>query len=340
MIKLVYFGVRTPDSSLKFKYLIEAVKKYQNVKVIAAVDCTTPLHFKTYMQKIRHVLGSLLDKMYDIYNPIYKGKEKFKCEKLFKIAKENRIRIIKPENYDINSKVFLDKLKRLNPDLVLLCGCSQIIKKEFINSYPNKIINFHPTILPRYAGFGAFIRPTICNDQEAGVTFHYVNEKIDGGNIVLQKKIKIEKDENQYSLKTKLSKLACECMSELVLNISSEKLQNIPQDLSKRYYYTPKDLEKLVLIDWNSSYEENLRRFKVLTYLYLPKKMWRITKFEKVGDIKSRSKDIGTVVSISMNGIKVIDREGMFLLKGFYHLPTFLSVCLAKFRGITVGVIL
>lgn len=257
MIKIfvAYFGI--PESlwsNLQFQYLIKAIDEYQNIEIIAIVDASIKLSFKAQIQKIRDILRAkglftplfLLDKLYNRYNR-YKRKQEFRVENLIKVAKRKKIPIITPENYDVNNKDFLAKLKKLNPDLLLLCGCSQIIKNDFLNSFPDKIISFHPALLPKYAGFGAFVRPLISNEQEAGITFHYITKEIDGGDIVLQKKIRLEKDDNTYSLELKLLKIACQSMRELVLKISTGNLQGRPQDLSKRCYYRARDLENLML---------------------------------------------------------------------------------------------
>ena len=129
-------------------------------------------------------------------------------------------------------------------------------------------------------------------------------------------------------------------MTELVYKAANGKLPKIHQDSSKRCYYTAKDLEKLLSIDWDSPYQENLRRFKVFNYLYLPPKGVTITDLQKVDDMKGQPKDVGKVVSITMKGIKVIGREDMFLIKGLAHLPTPLSICLARFYGIRKGSVL
>ena len=76
-------------------------------------------------------------------------------------------------------------------DLIVLAGWMRIITPKFINAFPNRIINLHPSILPKYKGLHAIERALDSGDQMTGVSVHYVNEELDGGEVILQSEVPI-----------------------------------------------------------------------------------------------------------------------------------------------------
>jgi phosphoribosylglycinamide formyltransferase 1 len=91
------------------------------------------------------------------------------------------------------SKV-LQKLNNFQPDLIVLAGFLLKLPESIIESYPNKIINIHPALLPKYGGKGMYgmnVHKAVVEnkEKETGITIHYVNENYDEGNIIFQKKV-------------------------------------------------------------------------------------------------------------------------------------------------------
>ena len=110
------------------------------------------------------------------------------------------------ESADIPSRVFLrqdfasnldmdkaigDYLEDLNVDLIVLAGYMKILTKPFTQRFAGKILNIHPSLLPKYPGLHTYQRALENGDSEHGTTVHFVNEEIDGGAIVLQAKVPI-----------------------------------------------------------------------------------------------------------------------------------------------------
>ena len=96
--------------------------------------------------------------------------------------------------------------------MIVLAGFLLKIPKEFISQFNGKIINIHPSLLPKYGGkgmYGDHIHKEVLknNEKETGITFHFVNKNYDEGEIISQHKILIEESENIISLKTKISQL-------------------------------------------------------------------------------------------------------------------------------------
>ena len=98
----------------------------------------------------------------------------------------------------------LYELKMKKIKFLCLAGFMKILSNDFINKFGYKIINIHPSLLPKYKGLKTHKRVLQNKEKISGCTVHYVNSKLDSGKIILQKKILIDKDETEESLKTKI----------------------------------------------------------------------------------------------------------------------------------------
>ena len=85
-------------------------------------------------------------------------------------------------------------------DLIVLAGYMRVLPPEFIEAFPNKIINVHPSLLPKYKGLHAVEQALESGDTETGCTVHYVNEELDGGDIIDQSRVPICKDDTIETL--------------------------------------------------------------------------------------------------------------------------------------------
>ena len=83
----------------------------------------------------------------------------------------------------------------------------KILSKNFLKKFQGKIINIHPSLLPKYKGLNTHIRAIKNKDKFAGCTVHYVTSKLDSGKIILQKKVKISKKDTHLSLAKKVLKI-------------------------------------------------------------------------------------------------------------------------------------
>jgi len=94
-------------------------------------------------------------------------------------------------------------------DLIILIGYMRIISKVLIEPYKNRIINIHPSLLPKYPGMDLDVHQEVLmnKEKESGCTLHYVTEDLDAGPIIMQKKVKIADKETPESLKAKVQAL-------------------------------------------------------------------------------------------------------------------------------------
>ena len=95
----------------------------------------------------------------------------------------------------------------------------KIISKKFLRRFKNKIINIHPSLLPKYKGLNTFFRIKKNREIKTGCTVHYVNEKLDDGNIILQRSFYITSGDNEKTLKFKTQKLEYFTFPEAIIRI-------------------------------------------------------------------------------------------------------------------------
>ena len=133
--------------------------------------------------------------------------------------------------YKIKSKIFnfinedkveykiLDSLKKNKINLICLAGFMKILSKDFIKLFDGKIMNIHPSLLPKYKGLNTHQRAIKNREKYSGCTVHFVNEDIDSGKIILQKTLNINKDETADTLQKRVLKLEHQAYPEAIKRI-------------------------------------------------------------------------------------------------------------------------
>ena len=124
-------------------------------------------------------------------------------------AKNNNIEeiIISFNNQNKSKKKIINILHKREIKLVCLAGFMKILSKKFIKNFKGKILNIHPSLLPKYKGLDTHNRIVNNKEQFTGCTVHLVNSRLDSGKIILQKKIKVLKKDSAKSLEKKVLKL-------------------------------------------------------------------------------------------------------------------------------------
>ena len=120
------------------------------------------------------------------------------------------------KNYE--NKILLN-LKKYNISFICLAGFMKIISKNIINRYQGKIINIHPSLLPKFKGLNTFTRMLKNKEKKAGCTVHFVNAKLDSGNVIIQKNFNIVDKDNEITLKNKTQKLEYRAFPEAIIRI-------------------------------------------------------------------------------------------------------------------------
>ena len=123
-----------------------------------------------------------------------------KFGKIFKIPNK----VFSYKNKVIAEKRIISEIKSKKIEIICLAGFMKILSKSFIRNFKGKILNIHPSLLPKYKGLNTHQRAIENKEKYSGCTVHFVNSKLDSGKIILQKKIKINKNETPNSLAKKI----------------------------------------------------------------------------------------------------------------------------------------
>ena len=113
----------------------------------------------------------------------------------------------------------MQSLKKYKITFICLAGYMKIISKNILKSYRKKIINIHPSLLPKFKGLNIFSRVIKNNEKKTGCTVHYVNEKLDSGNVIAKKSFFINSNDNEMILKQKTQKLEYLAFPEAIIKI-------------------------------------------------------------------------------------------------------------------------
>ena len=141
----------------------------------------SPISINLIISNNRRAKGLKLAKLNQIKKKVFNFEKKRKTEnQILSILKEHKIKII------------------------CLAGFMKILSRNFIKKFSGKILNIHPSLLPKYKGLNTHERALNNNEKYSGCTVHFVNSKIDSGKIILQKKIKISKNETKETLAKKV----------------------------------------------------------------------------------------------------------------------------------------
>ncbi len=127
-----------------------------------------------------------------------------------------------------NDKAFSEELKALNVDLIVLAGFLWLVPRHLIDAFPNKIINIHPALLPKYGGkgfYGHHVHEAVvaAHEKESGITIHYVNECYDSGDVIFQKKVAVAETDTPDDVAAKIHVLEQENFPVVIENLLYEK---------------------------------------------------------------------------------------------------------------------
>ena len=141
---------------------------------------------------------------------------------LYTYRKKIENKVINFRNQKLSEKKILNILSKKKIKLICLAGFMKILSKKFIQKFDGIILNIHPSLLPKYKGLNAHKRALLNKEKYSGCTVHYVTSKLDSGKIIIQKKVKISKYENEITLKKKILKLEHAIYPEAIKKIIAD----------------------------------------------------------------------------------------------------------------------
>ena len=216
-------------------------------------------------------------------------------------AEKNNIQILQPDN--LNDKEFINKIKEINPDIIIVVAFRKLPAEIFsIPKYGT--INLHASLLPNYRGAAPINWCLINNEAKTGVTTFFINEKIDQGDILLKEEVNISDKDNFGSLYIKLSSVGSRLLIKTIKGVLSKSLKASKQDFDESLKIAPKLSKVNTRIDWNKSQKEIIGMIRGLS----PKPgAWTVLKN---GDNEIRMKILEAKKSNSLSTKKV----GKFLI--------------------------
>jgi methionyl-tRNA formyltransferase len=242
------------------------------------------------------------------------------------IALNRGIEVFQPEN--INNDDSIKKIKEFEPDLILVVAYGQILSKDILNIPKVGCLNIHASLLPKYRGAAPINRAIINGEKETGITFMFMNEKVDAGDIIYQQKITILPDETYRELYDRLSNLSAEIIYTILEKIEEGKIKRISQE-SKLVTFAKKMTKQDGEINWSEKGEKiyNLIRGTTLypgAFTSYKGKKLKITKARFLGnyqnEVELSSSIPGSVFKIEKESI-LISTGDKGIIKIFRLIP-------------------
>ncbi len=233
-----------------------------------------------------------------------------------KLALSYNLPVLQPE--DLRNEDFVEAIKNFNPDLIVVVAY-RILPPEVFNIPRYGTINLHASLLPKYRGAAPINWAIINGETITGVTTFFIKEKVDTGNIILQRSIDINIDDNAGTMSDKLSILGAEVVLETVRMIESGSVITHPQDETQATK-APKIYREDCKIDWNKKSIEIHNFIRGLSpvpgsYTYLGNKILKIfvskptdkKSIDKAGTIQIEGKNL--YVNTSDNLIQILELQ-------------------------------
>jgi len=122
-------------------------------------------------------------------------------------------------NRGLYEQAIIEKLRPLKIEYILLAGYMKVVTPVLLAAYANRIINIHPSLLPKYSGLEAIERAFASGDSETGVTIHYIDEGVDTGPIIKQCKVVRLKHDTEDSLEQRIHQTEHQMYREVILDL-------------------------------------------------------------------------------------------------------------------------
>ena len=164
----------------------------------------------------------------------------------------NEVEILTPEKLDASVR---EKISALNPDILVCFAYGKIFGPKFLELFPRGAINLHPSLLPKYRGCAPVPASILNQDKITGITIQRLVQQMDAGDILLQKELPIEKDDNSETVLNKASSQGGKLFLEVLNQIENKTENPVPQDESQATYCRMLEKED-GRIDWSKSANE------------------------------------------------------------------------------------
>jgi methionyl-tRNA formyltransferase len=188
------------------------------------------------------------------------------------LAMRNHVPVFQPQK--IREATAIEQLRFQRPDVIVVMAYGQILPGALLRIPTVACLNLHASLLPRHRGAAPIHAAIDAGDRESGVTVMYMNERLDEGDILLTRALKIGKDESAGSLHDRIGEIAPAALAEALSLLKQGRALRIPQDHSLATY-APKLTREQGELDWSKTREELDRRIRAMNpwpgaYTWLP----------------------------------------------------------------------
>lgn len=266
-------------------------------------------------------LGALFSKGYSIDLVItQKDKPKGRGKKLqYTPVKEKALElgleVFQPDS--INNPDSIEKIKNLNPDIIVVVAYGQILKKDILHIPKYGCYNVHASLLPKYRGAAPINWAIISGEKETGVTIMEMDEGLDTGDMILWKSIPITLEDDSITIHDRLAELGGELMSQAVLDIKKGEISKVLQDNSLSTYASMLN-KQMGRINWNDKGENILNLIRGLkpwpsAYTQYKDEIVKIHKASLIDKLKEGNN--GEIVKVHNFGLYVNTKDRTVVLE-------------------------
>lgn len=213
---------------------------------------------------------------------------------------------------DINNDMTLNYIRNLEPDIIFCFGWSQLLKNELLNIPRLGVIGYHPALLPQNRGRHPIIWALVLGLEQTGSTFFFINEGTDSGDIISQKHISINYEDDARSLYDKITSVAMQQIEAFYPQLIENNISRIKQDNNKSNYWRKRN-KKDGYIDWRMSSNSIYNLVRALTKPYPGASFFYNNKEIKVWNV--REVKIQKYNNIEPGKILKVYNKGSFLVK-------------------------
>lgn len=191
-----------------------------------------------------------------------RNRNKFKPTVIKQYALDNNLEVITPDS--VNTDEFINILKDKKIDFIVVVAFGQLIKEKLLDEFENKIINLHPSSLPKYRGPSPVQFTLLNGDKKTHASAMLIEKGMDSGNILYQKELDIKEDDDFTSLSEKLSKLGSRAILYSLLNYNDLIGKSVKQD-DQKATFTNKITKDMGRIDFSQSKEEIINKIRAFS---------------------------------------------------------------------------
>lgn len=230
-------------------------------------------------------------------------------------ALEHNIKVLQPNK--VREEEFLEVLKELNADIIVVVAYGQILPESILNMPKYGCINVHGSLLPKYRGAAPIQWSVINGEKKTGVTTMYMAKGLDSGDMLLKGEMDILEDDTFGSLRDRMSLVGAKVLEETLERIQSGSVERIEQNHNEATY-APMIEKETGHINWEKGSDEIINLIKGMDpqpgafciYKDEVLKVWKAVKAED----KYESAKIGEIVDINKKGFIVKTNDGALLI--------------------------